>query len=98
MIAVLWRYKVKVEHRADFERVYGPAGEWATLFARSHGYRGTDLLRSRDGGDVTIDRWMEEKDFHAFLAEHQADYRDLDSRTAGWTSSEERLGLFELVS
>jgi hypothetical protein len=44
MIAILWRYRVKPEHRGDFERAYGPDGDWANLFRRHPGYLGTELL------------------------------------------------------
>ena len=97
MIAILWRYEVRSEHRADFEASYGPAGEWSRLFARSAGFRGTELLRGDDHYYLTIDRWERIEDFAAFMAEHEADYRDFDSRTEGWTRSEVRLGAFETV-
>ena len=44
MIAILWRYRVKPEHREEFERTYGSEGAWAQLFRRHPGYRGTELL------------------------------------------------------
>ena len=97
MIAILWRYEVRSEHRDAFEASYGPAGEWARLFAQSAGFRGTELLRGDDQSYLTIDRWEKKEDFAAFLAEHEAAYRDLDKRTEGWTRSETRLGEFETV-
>ena len=96
MIAILWRYEVRSELRAAFEESYGPAGEWSRLFARSADFRGTELLRGNDHY-LTIDRWESIEAFAAFMAEHEADYRDLDSRTEGWTRSEMRLGEFETV-
>ena len=44
MIAILWRYRVKPEHREAFEAAYGPDGDWARLFRRHEHYLGTELL------------------------------------------------------
>ena len=46
MIAILWRYRVKPEHRAEFESAYGPNGDWARLFRRHEHYLGTELLHA----------------------------------------------------
>ena len=97
MIAIIWRYEVHEPHRAEFEAVYGPTGEWARLFARSEGFRGTELLRAADGSYLTLDVWRAKSDFDVFLAEHGADYEALDRRSEGWTTHEHRLGEFEVL-
>ena len=43
MISVVFEYEVLPEARAEFERVYGPEGEWARFFRSAEGYLGTDL-------------------------------------------------------
>jgi hypothetical protein len=43
MIALVFSYEVR--DPAEFERVYGPDGEWAEFFRQGHGYVGTELLR-----------------------------------------------------
>ena len=98
MIALIWRYEVREEHRAQFEAVYGPEGEWARLFARSGGYRGTELLRAQDGSYLTLDVWRAAADFDAFKAEHGVDYDALDRRTEGWTRAEHPLGEDQVVA
>ena len=97
MIAIIWRYEVRDEHRAEFEAAYGPTGEWARLFARSGGFRGTELLRATDGSYLTLDIWRARADFDAFLADHGTDYEALDRRTEGWTVCEHRVGEFEVL-
>ena len=97
MIALIWRYEVEEEHRDSFEATYGPEGDWARLFARSGGFRGTELLRAADGSYLTLDVWRARADFDAFLAEHRADYEALDSRTEAWTRCEHRLGEYEVL-
>jgi len=97
MIASIWRYEVLEEARAAFEATYGPTGAWAQLFARSEGYRGTELLKAEDGSYLTLDVWRSRADFDAFMAEHRAEYEALDRSTGSWTASEHRLGQYEVL-
>ena len=97
MIAIIWRFEVREEHRAQFESAYGPKGEWARLFARSGGFRGTELMRADDGTYLTLDVWRAKADFDAFIADHRADYDALDRRTEPWTRAEHRLGEFQVL-
>ena len=97
MIALIWRYEVRDEHRAAFEETYGPTGAWAALFARAEGFRGTELLRSEDGSYLTLDVWASRAHFDAFMAEHRADYEALDRSTEAWTGSEHRIGEYEVL-
>ena len=97
MIALIWRFEVKEEARAAFEATYGPTGAWAQLFARSSGFRGTELFRAEDGSYLTLDVWGSQADFDAFMAEHGADYQALDGSTESWTRSEHRLGSYEVL-
>ncbi len=97
MIAFIWRYEVREEHRAAFEEAYGPTGAWAALFARGDGFRGTELLRAEDGSYLTLDIWASRADFEAFLQQHLADYEALDSSTEAWTVSEHRMGEYEVL-
>ena len=97
MIAILWRYNVRLERAADFERVYSANGDWAKLFARAEGYLGTELLREGEGVYLTIDRWRAQEDFDRFLAAHRSEYEALDKICDGWTTEEVRLGAFETV-
>ena len=52
-----WRSRWWRAHRAEFEAAYGPTGDWARLFARSGGFRGTELMRADDGSYLTLDVW-----------------------------------------
>ncbi|HEV2867349.1 MAG TPA: antibiotic biosynthesis monooxygenase [Allosphingosinicella sp.] len=97
MIALVWRYEVRDEHRQAFEDAYGPTGEWARLFARSGGFRGTELMRADDGSYLTVDVWRAAADFEAFIDEHRSDYESLDRRTAAWTRCEHRIGEYEVL-
>ena len=51
MYVILWRFRPAVGRESEFERAYGPSGQWARLFGLDDGYLGTELLlrRSEDG-------------------------------------------------
>jgi len=97
MIALIWRYEVHQEHREAFEAAYGPTGDWARLFARSGGFRGTELLRGEDGSYLTLDIWRDRADFEAFLDEHGREYQALDRHTEKWTRCEHRMGEYQVL-
>ncbi len=92
----LWEYRVRPEHAADFERVYGPAGDWARLFRSAPGYIETALCRdARDAlRYVTLDRWDSEQAWRAFRERFAGEYEALDAACAAWTTSERELGRF----
>jgi heme-degrading monooxygenase HmoA len=87
---------VEPERAAEFEGLYGPAGAWARLFARSPGYRGTDLLRDRADPFVyvTVDRWESEAAFASFRESHGPAYRELDASCEALTRAEAHIGSF----
>ncbi|MGH8171842.1 MAG: antibiotic biosynthesis monooxygenase family protein [Rhodanobacteraceae bacterium] len=99
MFATIWRFVVSAEHVDEFERAYGPNGEWAQLFARASGYASTELLKQNDADGVylTIDRWLSEADFHAARRMLHDDYTELDRRFEAYTSEETWLGTHTLL-
>ena len=94
---IIWRFTIEAESKHQFESAYGPNGAWAVLFARSAGYRGTELLRSTTEPDsyLTIDRWESEAAFDEFRAQFAAQYEALDSECEGLTKAEVKIGIFE---
>ncbi len=100
MIQVLWEFIVKAPDVGRFEQAYGPAGDWARVFARYPGFQGTRLLRdpSRPHTYVTIDTWSSREQRDAMLARAAAEYAALDAATDGWTESERELGTFNDVT
>lgn len=97
MIALVWRFEVVEEARAAFEATYGPTGAWAALFARSPAFRGTELFKAEDGSYLTIDVWQSQAEFDAFLEDNRADYTALDRSCEPWTTSEHRIGAYEVL-
>jgi heme-degrading monooxygenase HmoA len=97
MHVIAYRYRVTPEQVADFERVYGSAGDWARFFAAGEGYLGTDLLRSKDGDYLLLDRWEAASRFEAFLAVHGEEYKARNREAQALWSYEERLGAFDAM-
>lgn len=92
----IWIFDVAEGAEAEFERAYGPDGEWVRLFRRSRGYRGSVLLRDLDEPRryVTMDRWASAAAFERFRAEHAAPFEALDRRCQALTVAETRLGRY----
>lgn len=99
MVATIWRFRVPPAMTAEFERAYGPHGDWVRLFRRANGYLGTELMKlgGDDGVYLTIDRWRSENDFGAAKASLAPDYAELDRRCEAYTSEETWLGLHTLI-
>ena len=99
MYVVLWRFRPLVGRESEFERAYGPSGEWANLFRLGAGYLGTELLRrSDDSGEyLTLDRWASRAAYEAFRARRGGEYRRLDRRLEELTEVESFQGAFEVL-
>jgi uncharacterized protein len=99
LIEIVWEFEVAPEHRARFLERYAPDGDWARLFARHEGYRGTTLVRSlaRENLFVVTDRWSDAAAFEAFRSEHGTDYDALDAACEALTLAERPLGHFAVV-
>ena len=56
MYVLLWRFRPLVGRESEFERAYGPSGEWTRLFRRSD-----------DPGEyLALDRWASRAAYEAF--------------------------------
>ena len=98
MIEIVWEFVVKEEAQGQFELAYGPGGAWSKLFAQCPGFRGTTLLRDTNDPRryLTIDLWDTLDQREQMLAEHEAEYANLDADFAEWTESETELGIFRV--
>jgi heme-degrading monooxygenase HmoA len=97
VLALLFQYDVRDDE--EFERVYGPEGEWASFFRTGTGYIGTELLKDVEvpGRYLVIDRWESPEAYNAFVAGHRDDYMRRVDETAFHYERELRLGTFENV-
>lgn len=94
MFTTIWRFRVRPDAIAEFERHYGHDGSWVQLFRSAPGYIGTALYRdvAQEGEYVTIDRWEDEQSFRAFRESRHADYERLDRELASLTTQELHVG------
>ena len=97
MIALVFSYEAR--DPPEFERVYGPDGEWAQFFRGGRGYIGTELLRDVEtpGRYLVVDRWESAEAYNTFVAEHRDEYMQRADETAFHHLQELRLGTFENV-
>jgi heme-degrading monooxygenase HmoA len=97
VIALVFSYDAR--DPAEFERVYGPEGEWAQFFRAGRGYVGTELLRDVEhpGRYFVIDRWESSEAYNAFVEQHRDEYMRRVDETAFHYAQELRLGTFETV-
>ena len=93
----IWEYIVKAEKKSEFERVYGPDGEWVKLFELGAGYLGTELHRdiSNTHRYLTVDYWFSKKDRDNFRKNFAEEFRKLDKQCESLTEMENFLGDFE---
>ncbi len=97
MIALVFSYEVR--ETGEFERVYGPDGDWAQFFAGAAGYIGTELLhdvelRSRY---LVIDRWESAEAYNTFAAANREEYMRRVDDSRFHYEQELRFGTFENV-
>lgn len=96
----VWEYLVKAEMKSEFERIYGPEGEWVQLFNRGAGYLGTELHRdiSNTQRYLTVDYWDSKKARDNFREEFAEEFEKLDKQCESLTEQENFLGDFESFS
>jgi heme-degrading monooxygenase HmoA len=97
VLALVFSYEVR--DPVEFERAYGPDGEWAEFFRQGRGYVGTELLREVEasGRYLVVDRWESADAYNAFVAEHREEYIERVDATRFHYDSELRFGTFESI-
>jgi heme-degrading monooxygenase HmoA len=97
LIALLFTYDAT--DSTEFERVYGPEGEWASFFRTGRGYVGTELLRDVEvpGRYLVVDRWDSREAYNDFVAANRDEYMRRVDETAFHYEHELRFGTFESV-
>lgn len=96
----IWEYIVKLEKKSEFERVYGPDGEWVNLFKLGAGYLGTELHRDTSNIQryLTVDYWASKKARDNFREKFAEEFTKLDKQCESLTEIENFLGDFESYS
>jgi len=96
MYVIVWEFIIRAECANEFEAIYGPQGDWARLFAKTEGYRQTQLLRDTNHPRryVTLDFWSSREAHDRFRREHEQEYMALDERCERLTVKENKVGEF----
>ena len=99
MYIIVWRFRPADGRESEFERAYGPSGDWALLFRRDDGYVGTELLQhSEDSTEyLTLDRWVSRTAYETFRSRLSSEYQRLDRLFEELTEEETPLGTFEMI-
>jgi heme-degrading monooxygenase HmoA len=97
MLVLVFAYDAR--DPADFERAYGPDGEWDEFFRGGTGYVGTELLRDVEtpGRYLVVDRWESRDAYQAFVDAHRDEYVRRVDETVFHYEQELRIGTFENV-
>jgi heme-degrading monooxygenase HmoA len=88
MHVVLWRFRVRPGHEAEFEAAYGDDGAWVRFLRSGPGFLGSELLRGSDGTYLTIDRWDSRASMRAFHDANARRYAELDAAGEAMTIEE----------
>jgi hypothetical protein len=98
MFLVLWEFEVKPGCEERFEVVYGPGGDWDSLFRSDPNHVMTRLLHDtiRTAVYLTADYWRSRKSYEEFLALRRSEYKLLDAASEDLTLSEHHIGSFEI--
>ena len=99
MLYIFWEFQVKPGKLPEFERRYGNKGDWAVLFRRSPGYKGTVLGRSTgaSGHYLVTDMWDDAAAFAKFKKDFHDAYIELDRICESLTIDEKHIGDFEVI-
>ena len=97
MLALVFVYDARDPD--EFERVYGPEGEWAEFFRGGAGFVGTELLRDVEtpGRYLLVDRWDSRDAYQAFVDGNRDEYMRRVDDTVFHYEQELRIGTFENV-
>ena len=98
MYVLIWEFRVKDDSVSEFERVYGPEGDWVRFFRKGKGYLGTELLKKDNGSYLTADRWESQQAYVKFREQFESEYEALDSQCESLTELEKQVGAFHTIA
>jgi heme-degrading monooxygenase HmoA len=97
---IIWEFRVRLGMEEQFEKVYGPEGDWAQFFTRGAGYDRTELNHDLKDSRryVTLDFWISREAYENFRQQHATEYGALDQKFEELTETELEVGKFERVA
>jgi hypothetical protein len=99
MFLVLWEFEVKPGCEERFERVYGPGGDWESLFRRDSNHAGTYLFRdlAKPRVYLTGDYWVTQTAYETFLRREEGEYKRIDAAAEDLMVVERHVGSYETI-
>lgn len=93
---IIWEFRLKKGREGEFEKAYGPTGNWVQFFKQAQDYIKTELLSDPSQPDryITIDEWTSKGAYEAFRLHHQSEYEKIDRQFEGLTEHETFIGIF----
>lgn len=78
---IIWQFKVLPSCQSDFEKSYGPDGEWVKLFRNHSGYLFSKLYQDIKEKNLylTFDYWRSAQSYLEFKKQFQQPYQELDA-------------------
>jgi hypothetical protein len=100
MFLALWEFEVKPGSEERFQSVYGPGGDWDSLFRCDANHAGTHLFRDANKPVVylTADYWRSRAAYEAFLAARGDEYQSLDAASENLTTRERQIGSYDEIT
>jgi heme-degrading monooxygenase HmoA len=97
VVQFIWEFIAREDKTLEFERHYSSTGDWARLFQKTKGFRGTELLRDSENERryIAIDRWENHEAHIAMRGRFAKEYEELDRKCEAFTEMERRVGVFE---
>ena len=99
MIAVVWRFHVRPEATAEFERMYGSDGAWTELSRRSRSFLGSSFLRDigSEARYLLIEYWGEMMVYEKHVASFRNQVDKLERQRATLVERIEAVGVFSAL-
>lgn len=99
LLHVVWEFEVRTDCREQFERCYGPYGDWAMLFRKSPFYDRTILTRDPKAPSryLLTDIWIDLGSYESFKRNFKDAYEALDKACEQFTVKEQLIGCFEQI-
>ena len=100
MIAVMWQFDVKNGREDEFEKLYGPDGDWAALNRQTRSYLGSSFLhdQNRSSRYLLIEYWSEMVVYEQHRASRSATIEAIETRRSELLEAVEPLGIYTALN
>ncbi len=95
----IWQYKIKSNKKNEFEKLYGPDGDWVKLFQKFSSYIKTELIKDLHNNDcyLTLDYWKSKEAYYRFKENAKEEFSEIDKKGEKLTLEEKHMGEFILT-